>query len=130
MMQIYINLKNYNKDQQKYDRDYFVQLVTRCESLGIDIKWSRQHLKTGNEKFAIITIPEGKSEITPLHQIKMWTSEMLMPGCSFRSHHPTKRYITLKTMIENFDALVLQQDKKLPEELYSMEHELYGIVLH
>ena len=129
-MQIYIILNNYNKDQQKYDRDYFVQLVTRCESLGIDITWSRQHLKTGNEKFAMITIPEGKMKRTPFHQIKLWTSGMLMPGYRFRSHHPTKRHLTLKTMIENFDAIVIQQDKKILEELYSMEYELYGIVLH
>jgi hypothetical protein len=92
--------------------------------------WSRHHLKTGNEKFAIITIPEGKRERTPLHQIKMWTSGMLMTGYRFRSHHPTKRHLTLKTVMENFDPLVIQQDKKLLEELYLMEYELYGSVLH
>ena len=129
-MQIYIILNNYKKDQQKYDRDYFVQLVTRCESLGIDITWSRQHLKTGNEKFAMITIPEGNSQRTPLHHIKLWTSGMLMPGYRFRSHYPRKRHLTLKTMMENFDALVVQQDKQLLEDLYSMEYELYGVVLH
>jgi len=129
-MQIFIILKNYIKEYQKFDRDYYIKLMNTCESVGIDITWSRHHLITGRERFAIINIPEVEGERTPLHKVKMWTSDMLMTGYMFRSHHPTKRHLTLKTMIEHFDALVIQQDKKLLHELYSMEYELYGIVLH
>ena len=129
-MQIYIILKNYHKDQQKFDRDYYIQLVIKCESLGIDMTWSRHHLKTGRERFAIINIPDVEGGRTPLHKINMFTSDMLMTGYRFVSHHPTKRHLTLKTIIEHFDALVIQQNKALLNELYSMEYELYQRVLH
>ena len=129
-MQIYIILKNYHKDQQKFDRDYYIQLLIKCESLGIDMTWSRHHLKTGRERFAIINIPDVEGGRTPFNKIKMFTSDMLMTGYRFVSHHPTKRHLTLKTIIEHFDALVIQQNKELLNELYSMEYELYQRVLH
>lgn len=129
-MQIYVILKNYNKDQQKFDRDYYIQFVIKCETLGIDISWSRDHLKTGRERFAIIDIPEVETGKAPLSKIKMFTSDMLMTGYMFVSHHPTKRHLTLKTMMDHFDALVIQQNKALLLELYSMEYELYQRVLH
>jgi hypothetical protein len=130
-MQIFIVLKSYNTYDRLNDRRLFEQLLKKCKELGINTMWSDHHLKTGGEKFVIVDIP-GKTENNkiPPSEISLFTDDKLMVGYMFISHNPKKRHLTLKRFMDHFDELVIDQDQSLLDELYSLEYEIYGLLLH
>jgi hypothetical protein len=72
----------------------------------------------------------GPTKRTPIHEIKINTSDQLMIGYRFISDKPKRRHLTLKTFLENFDRLIIDQDFDLLRELYGMEYDLWDIELH
>jgi hypothetical protein len=44
--------------------------------------------------------------------------------------NPKRRHLTLKTFLENFDRLIIDQDFDLLRELYGMEYDLWNVELH
>ena len=129
-MQMFIILKSYRFFERLNGRHYYKQVLQRLNALGIEISKVEEQPRMNQALFLVISFPLGPKNKTPIHQITVYTTNQLMVGYSFISNHPTKRHLTLRTFLDHFEQLVIQQDHALLHDLYSMEYTLGDIDLH
>jgi len=129
-MQILVILKSYRFFERLNGRHYYKQILERLRALGIDVSRVPTELNLLQSRFLVINLPLGPNQLTPLSQMTIWTSDQLMVGYCFISNFPNKRHLTLKTFLDHFDQLIMQQDHGLLHDLYSMEYALGDTDLH
>ncbi len=129
-MQMFIVLKSSRLYERLNQFHYYRQILNRFKELGIDDSKVIEVSKINQSLFLVVEFPNGPTKKTLIKEIKIHTSDQLMIGYRFISDKPKRRHLTLKTLLENFDRLVIQQDFVLLQELYSMEYELWNIDLH
>jgi hypothetical protein len=129
-MKMFIVLKSYRYFEKLNGWHYYKQIIYRLKELGIEVSKLEDLSNINQALFLVVNFPLGPDNKTPLKQITVWTSSQLMLGYCFISNYPNKRHLTLKTFLDNFDRLVIQQDHVLLHDLYSMEYELGDLDLH
>jgi len=122
------------KSSRLYERlnqfHYYRQILNRFKELGIDDSKVIEVSKINQSLFLVVEFPNGSTKKTLIKEIKIHTSDQLMIGYRFISDKPKRRHLTLKTFLENFDRLIIDQDFDLLTELYGMEYDLWDIELH
>jgi hypothetical protein len=122
------------KSSRLYERlnqfHYYRQILNRFKELGIDDSKVIEVSKINQSLFLVVEFPNGPTKKTLIKEIKIHTSDQLMIGYRFISDKPKRRHLTLKTFLENFDRLIIDQDFDLLRELYGMEYDLWDIDLH
>lgn len=129
-MQMFIALKSSRFYERLNQFHYYRQILNRFKALGIDQSKVIEVSKMSQTLFLVVEFPYGPTKKTPIKEIKIHTSDQLMIGYRFISDKRKRRHLTLKTLLENFECLVIQQDFVLLHELYAMEYELWGVELH
>lgn len=129
-MQMFIVLKSSRLYERLNQFHYYRQILNRFKELGIDDSKIIEVSKINQSLFLVVEFHNGPTKRTPIHEIKIHTSDQLMIGYRFISDKPKRRHLTLKTFLENFDRLIIDQDFDLLRELYGMEYDLWGIELH
>jgi hypothetical protein len=127
---MFIVLKSSRLYEKLNQFQYYRQILNRFKELGIDDSKVIEVNKINQSLFLVVEFPNGPTKRTPIHEIKIHTSDQLMIGYRFISDKPKRRHLTLKTFLENFDRLIIDQDFDLLRELYGMEYDLWDVVLH
>jgi len=125
-MQIFI-IFNTRSEQ---DRTLFKRLIARCQELNIKLKFTDPKLRQGKEKFTVLNIPMTTLEKTPTRQMCLSTISNLPFGYGYRAEHPQKSLLTIKRFMSHFDNLVIEQNQMLLDELYYLERDICGLLLH
>ena len=129
-MQMFIVLKSSRLYERLNQFHYYRQILNRFKELGIDDSKVIEVSKINQSLFLVVEFPNGPTKKTLIKEIKIHTSDQLMIGYRFISDKPKRRHLTLKTFLENFDRLIIDQDFDLLTELYGMEYDLWDIELH
>ena len=129
-MQMFIVLKSSRLYERLNQFHYYRQILNRFKELGIDDSKVIEVRRMSESRFLVVEFPFGPTKKTPIKEIKIHTSDQLMIGYRFISDRPKRRHLRLKTLLENFDRLVIQQDFVLLQKLYGMEYELWDVELH
>jgi hypothetical protein len=125
-MQIFIVFNT----RSEQDRTLFKRLIARCQDLHINLKFTDEKLRSGKEKFTVLDIPKTTLEKTPCRQMCLSTISILPFGYEYRAQHPKKQLLTIKRFMGNFYQLVIEQNKMLLNELYSIERDIWGLLVH
>jgi hypothetical protein len=129
-MKIYVVLKSYRTYERPFDMVYFKKLYSRCQQLGINMKSANRYLKDNKGKFAIITLPERNLDEHSERNIKLDITDQLMIGYAFVTSFPSYRHLTLKTVVNHFEELIIKQNTTLLKQLYEYEKDIYSKVIH
>jgi hypothetical protein len=129
-MQMFIVLKSSRFYESVNQYDHYRQILNRFKELGIDDSKVVEVSKMSQSRFLVVEFPFQPTKKTPIKEIKIHTSDQLMIGYRFISDKPKRRHLTLKTFLDHFDRLIIEQNFVLLRELYSMEYDLWDVELH
>lgn len=130
-MRIFIDVNSSIHGETKEDSTkYFYELVDKLEHLGYDSLWSRDEFAKGTAITAIIGTDFLKGNGYPPSGTykcnkNFTTQDMGFVGAMFCSHSPDKYPLSLKTVLDNFEEIVIKENETLLKILYIKEKKEY-----
>ncbi len=126
-MQIYLVFRTYSE----YDHFLFKKLVHRLFKLGVKIQSEDGlSLREGKEKYALLAIPEEKETKVKFEHMRFVMMSNLLAGYVYRINHPWKRHLSLRRFMDYFNELVIDQNMRLLDKLYSQENDICSFIIH
>jgi hypothetical protein len=113
-MHIYMDFITFTEEAKKEQDIYFELLCNKLEANGYDLKWSRTQYGTGTAKVGAITTEDKVFR----------TMESILIGYRFCSSYPGMHPLSSKTLVENFEEIVLKQNQERLNELYVQEYKV------
>jgi hypothetical protein len=129
-VKIYIVLESYREYERPLDFHYFKILYDRCKQFGMNVNSAHRYLSDKKGRFAIITFPEYNVDEVTNSTITLNVTDQLMIGYAFVTSFPTYRHLTLKTVVNHFEDLIIKQNTTLLKQLYEYEKDIYSKVIH
>ena len=112
-MHIYLDFITFT-EEAKQDQDYcFDLLCKKLEANGYDLKWSRIQYGRGTAKVGAITTEDKVFR----------TMESILIGYRFCSSYPGMHPVSSKSLVQNFEEIVLKQNQEFLNELYVKEYK-------
>jgi hypothetical protein len=106
--QIFYLIRNFDlKSVEDKSHALFKSLFNRLQEKGF-ISHSKNHILHENSMIGLIDLDLKTFEV----------SDTITNGYMFATHFPDKTLLLLETVVDNFDALIIQEDSALLDSLY------------
>jgi hypothetical protein len=101
-------------EEAKKEQDYYFDLLCKkLEVNGYDLTWSRIQYGRGTAKVGAITTEDKVFR----------TMESILIGYCFCGSHPGMHPVSSKSLLQNFEEIVLNQNQDLLNEIYIKEYK-------
>jgi hypothetical protein len=112
-MHIYLDFITFT-EEAKQDQDYYFDLLCKkLEANVYDLKWSRIQYGRGTAKVGAITTEDKVFR----------TMESILIGYRFCSSYPGMHPVSSKSLVQNFEEIVLKQNQDRLDEMYIQEYK-------
>jgi len=112
-MHIYMDFITFTEEAKKEQDYYFDLLCKKLEVNGYDLTWSRIQYGRGTAKVGAITTEDKVFR----------TMESILIGYCFCGSHPGMHPVSSKSLLQNFEEIVLNQNQDLLNEIYIKEYK-------
>ena len=114
-MEIYLDFITFTEEEKKQQNYYFNLLCKKLKANGYDLSWSRIQYDRATAKVGVITT---KDKV-------LRTMESILIGYCYCGLHPGMHPLSTKTLVDNYEEVVINQNQERINQLYILEYKVF-----